>query len=61
MKSYIVKTKSNHRLIVTAKSEDGARRQVENGTQNKCPWSGKASPTEGEPVDKVAPVGTLIS
>ncbi len=61
MKSYIVKTKSNRRLIVTAKSKDGARKQIETGSENKCPWSGKANPIQGESVERVEPVGTFFS
>jgi hypothetical protein len=45
LKSYIVKTKSSRRLIVSATSPDGAEMQV-----NKA----------GETVAKIAPVGTLL-
>jgi|TARA_R110000824_G_C14960658_1_gene651943 hypothetical protein len=61
MKRYIVKTKSNRRLIVTAKNEDEARLHVEAGTKNSCPWTGKENPCPGEAVEKVALIGTLIS
>jgi hypothetical protein len=60
MKNYVVKTKSNRRLIVTATTEEAAKRQVENGMQNKCPWSGKAQPAAGEPVESVHPLGTFV-
>jgi len=61
MKQYIVKTKSQRRLIVSAKNAEGAKRQVENGTENRCPWSGKSiDPIVGESVEKVADLGTLF-
>jgi len=61
MKHYIVITKKNRRLIVSAMNEDGAKRQVELGRKDRCPWTGKSiNPVSGEPVDRVEPVGTLI-
>jgi hypothetical protein len=45
MKPYIVKTKSNRRLIITAKTKEDAIREIEK---------------DGEAVDVVAPLGTQI-
>jgi hypothetical protein len=62
MKPYILKTKSGRRLIVNANSEEEAKRDHLKPREITIPWTKEVvSFPGGEPIEKIAPVGVLLS
>lgn len=62
MQSYILKTMSGRRLIVTADSEQAARKSFMTPREFTEPWTKKViSLPAGEMVEKIAPLGVMLS
>jgi len=61
MNSYILKTTSGRRIIVTANSEEAAKEDFLKPRKITIPWTNKVIELPGgEPIEKIAPIGVMI-